>query len=853
MGEVDCGAIGSGLACRAIMKTRSRSKPLTVPSRVALGICLLLAATTSAELAYQKPPRAVLDVLNAPTPPAYFLSPSRDALLLMSPVRYPPISDLAQPMLRLAGARINPNTNAEHNGPHYSALALKRIPDGPETPVELPAGMKMSAFRWSADGKLLAFINVIATGVELWVVDVATAKARRMESVRINPMLESSINWMRDQKTLLVKLVPPGRGAPPPTPAVPNGPNTQQSSGEGGPSSTYEARDVLKDHHDEELFIYYGTSQLAAVDTATSKISPIGKPGLYQLVLLSPDGQNLLVETIHRPFSYLNAASRFPREVEVWNLKGELMHKLASLPLFDQVPINGVPTGARDYHWRPTQPATLVWAEALDGGDPKKKVPHRDRILTLKSPFTGAPAELFKTQERFTGAQFGEASGLVLITDYDRDRRWTRTFALNADDQTVAPRLIWDRSVSDRYNDPGYPVYRRLPNGASAIQQDGDSIYLSGMGSSPDGDRPFLDRLNLATLKTERLFRCDKTSYEIFIGWIDSTAGMFLTKRESPAMTPNFYLRTLDRRPVKQVEPGEASLSSTLRPFTKIPDPTPQLRRITQQLVKYKRADGVELSFTLYLPAGYKKGTRLPTVVWAYPLDYNDARVAGQVSGSPRHAMSIVGPSYLFFVLDGYAVIDPTMPVVGHPETAYDTFIEQLVANAKAAVDKAVEMQVTDPERVGVMGHSHGALMTATLLGHSDLFRAGVARSGAYNHVMRPFGFQNERRTLWEAQETYVKLSPVVYANKINKPLLLIHGEADVNPGTVPLQSERLYQAIRGTGGTVRLVMLPFESHGYSARESTEHTLWEMLSWFDKYVKKAAPRNGPQKLTRVVP
>jgi dipeptidyl aminopeptidase/acylaminoacyl peptidase len=274
--------------------------------------------------------------------------------------------------------------------------------------------------------------------------------------------------------------------------------------------------------------------------------------------------------------------------------------------------------------------------------------------------------------------------------------------------------------------------------------------------------------------------------------------------------------------------------------LTHYKDPAPQLRSIKKELVTYKRPDGVQLSFTLYLPPDYKPGERLPTIVWAYPLEFNDAGTAGQVVGSPNLFTTLNGNSILFMLTQGYAILDnATMPVVGDPETVNNTYIEQIVASAKAAIDKAVDMGVTDRNRVGVGGHSYGAFMTANLLAHSDLFRAGVARSGAYNRTLTPFGFQSERRTLWQAPEMYARVSPFMYADKIKTPLLLIHGEADNNPGTFPVQSERMYQAIKGNGGTVRLVLLPLESHGYVARESVEHVLYEMISWFDRWVKPA--------------
>jgi dipeptidyl aminopeptidase/acylaminoacyl peptidase len=803
----------------------------------------LWAGHAFAQQKYEKPPQQILDVLNAPLPPTPFLSPTRDTIALAQPMTYPAISDLAEPMLRLAGVRINPRTNAERSYIYYwVSLTLKKISDGTEIPVALPAGVRrIGQPRWNADGTMFVFTNEASNGVELWVVDIATQKARQIPGLHVNPLLGSAVQWMPDQKTLLVKIIPAERGAPPEPPVVPPGPKIQESVGVSTASSTYEARDVLKNPYDADLFDYYTSSQLAFVNALSGDVTRIGKPDVFGQVNPAPGGRYLLVERIHRPYSYLCAYYRFPKEVEVWATAGELVETLASLPLADQVPIDGVPTGARDYMWRPTEPATLLWAEALDGGNPKTKVPNRDRIM-LKPVGTTA-VELSKTEQRFENLQWIEKGGLILISDYDPDRHWTRTYILNADDRKIPPRLLWDMSTDDRYKNPGYPVYRVLPTGAWAIMQQNEWAYLDGNGSSPEGDRPFLDRLNLRTFKTERLFRSDRSSYEYFVAWLDAAAGTFITRRESPADPPNFFARTLAKKPLKGAPEGEASWSSTSRAITQFPNPTPQLTGITKRLVTYKRADGIPLSFMLYLPPGYKPGTRLPTVVWAYPLDYAEQGVAGQIEGSSQVFTTIRGTSELFFLLQGYAVLDDAaMPVVGPPETAYDTFPEQIVANAKAAIDKAVELGVTDPERVGVGGHSHGALMTANLLVYSDLFRAGIARSGAYNHTMRPFGFQNERRTFWQARDTYIKLSPVLQADKINEPLLLIHGELDQNPGTVPMQSEKLYEALRGIGKTVRLCMLPYESHGYAARESTEHVLYEMLSWFDRYVKNAPPR-----------
>jgi dipeptidyl aminopeptidase/acylaminoacyl peptidase len=817
------------------MKSVSNAVSGSITKRAAVLILIAAFATSAfAQQGYKRPPQEVLDILTAAVTPTASVSPARDSILLSTGLRYPPIADLAQPMLRLAGLRINPNTNGPHRYQYAVALTLKRISDGSEVKIVLPPGAKVGFPQWSANGKHFAFANTTNTGIELWVGDSANGNVRKLKGVALNDTEGEAFQWMPDSKTLLVQLVPAKRRPAPAASDVPREPNWQESTGRVGPVRTFQ--DLLKTPYDEDLFEYYATSQLALVDSSNGKISEVGQPAIFQSEEVAPDGQYILLGRIRRPFSYLYPTFAFPREVEVWDLKGKAIHKLASLPLADQVPIDGVTTGPRSYRWRPTEPDTLMWVEALDGGDPKKKVPHRDRVLTLKAPFSTAPVELTQIEHRFAGATFGEKDGLLLLSDFDRDRRWVRTFMMSADKPGEAPKLVWSRSVQDRYGDPGTPVTRVLPNGKRAILQNGDSIYLTSIGATPEGDRPFLDRFNLQTQKSERLFRSDATQYEAFVALLDDNAAKFITRQESITAAPNYYVRTS----------GPAG-SNPIVPLTTFPDPTPQLRGIKKQLVTYKRADGVQCSFTLYLPPGYKEGTRLPTVVWAYPLEFNDPGTAGQVAGSTQRGTQIVGPSHLFFLLQGYAILDnATMPVVGDPETMNNTYVEQIVMSAKAAIDKATEMGVTDPERVGVGGHSYGAFMTANLLAHSDLFRAGIARSGAYNRTLTPFGFQSERRTLWEAPEMYIKVSPFMVADKINEPILFIHGEADDNTGTFPIQSERMYQAVRGHGGTVRLVTLPLEAHGYAARETIEHVLYEMITWFDKYVKNAQPRSKDQ-------
>jgi dipeptidyl aminopeptidase/acylaminoacyl peptidase len=823
---------------------QSSPSPSKSPSKTTAAATL-----ADADSGYNQPPKNILDAMHAPSPPFPIVSPTYDTLLLLSWQDYPSISRVATPYLRLAGVRVEPKNHSRHDtqGGYgitrcATGFELVHVADGAQTHVTLPPNACPGAPVWDAEGKRFAFANIAADAVELWIGDAKTGKVRQVPGARLNPMFNEELQWMPDQKAVLVKLVPKDMGAPPPEPVAPIGPSIQETTGEKGQSSTYENRDTLGNKHDEDLFDYYATTQLALVDAATLAITPIGKPGNYDSLSPAPDGRHILVAAIHKPYSYVTTYDRFPKEIEVWDTAQPshvAAHTIASLPLSDRVPIHGVPLGPRDFSWRATDPATIIWAEALDGGDWNVNVPARDKIMLLKTPFTSPAIEITRTEQRYDGLLWTEQPGVALLNEFDQNRHWRRSFIIDIDDRQPKPRLLWDLSTDEQYANPGKPVRRKLANGESVLRMDGDSIYLTGDGASPDGDRPFLDQLDLKTLKSQRLFRCDKTSYEEFLSFTGAGTHKFLTWHQSPADPPNAYTRTLAS--AVDAPTGEASFASTSVALTHVPDPTPEVRKIQKRLVKYKRADGLDLSFTLYTPPDYKEGTRVPTILYAYPEDYADASKAAQVTGSQETFTRL--RQYRFLLLAGYAIIDDAaFPIVGDPKKAYDTYLEQLVADAKAAVDEAVRLGVADRDRIGVTGHSHGAMMTANLIAHSDLFRAGVATSGAYNKTLTPFGFQNERRSVWEATDVYLKVSPFFSADKIKIPLLLIHGAEDANPGTIPMQSRTFFEAIRGNGGTTRLVMLPHEPHWYTAMESNEQEVYEMLRWFDKYVKNAPPR-----------
>ncbi len=799
-----------------------------IQSRAARLIPVLLALALAAPFLaaqepYKLPPQNVQDILNAPPTPRVSLSPNREVMLLVESESMPAIATLAQPLLRIAGMRITPANNSRQVLTFSTGLKLKTIATGQERTIDLPAGIKLTGASWSDDGKSIFFSRYLDDGVELWIADAATGKAKALTPARLN-MVTGGLAQMPGGKSVLCSMIPQGRGAAPAEPRVPIGPTVQVSGGKQTKVATLQ--DLLKNPHDEALFEYYATAQIVEVDLATGEAKPIGKPGIYAGVEPSPDGSYILVERIKRPFSYSVSAYDFARSTEVWDRAGNPVKTVADLPPAEDVPMNGVPTGPRSVGWQPLKPATLIWTEALDGGDTEKQVPFHDRVVTLAAPFAGEPREVFKSANRFGGLTWFAQPGRVIASEMNRRQRKRISWIINVDDPSVAPQKLFDLNTQDAYNDPGSPVMTSL-DGARVILQDKDWnwIYLTGNGASPKGDRPFLDKWNLKTGEKTRLFQCLDGKYQSFVGFVAGPdRGTIVISQESKTEVPNYHLYSLKTR--------------TSKPLTAFVDPAPQMTGVRKQMIKYKRNDGVDLSGTLYLPADYKEGTRLPVVIWAYPLEYGDASTAGQVRGSTDRFTFYRGTSQLFFVTQGYAVLDnATMPVVGDPKTVNDTFVTQIVANAQAAIDALDKMGVGDPKRVGVGGHSYGAFMTANLLAHCDLFAAGIARSGAYNRTLTPFGFQSEQRSLWEAPETYLKMSPFMYADKIKTPLLMIHGMADNNSGTFPIQSERLFAALKGFGATARFVYLPHESHGYSARESVMTVLAEMIEWFDTYVK----------------
>jgi dipeptidyl aminopeptidase/acylaminoacyl peptidase len=780
---------------------------------------------------YRLPPAPIAQIIDADPTPVISLSRDRSVMAVMNRENLPSIAAVSEPILRLAGARLNPRTNGptEARTSYLRSLEFTPVKGGKRVKAQLPDGARFFAPSWSPDGRRLAVVVEARDGLELWLVEVNTGRANRVLPAIMNGAFGAAYSWLPDSSGLLVRTIPTGRGAAPAAPTAPSGPLVQQSSGRAAPVRT--AQDLLQTPHDEALFDHYFTSQLMKVGVGGEMQGLVGQPGVYSGASISPDGRYILVTRLKRPYSYIVPAGRFPTEILVLDWSGKTVRTVVDRPLADNLPppFDAVVTGPRSVGWRDDADATLVWAEAQDDGDPRKKVEIHDRVLMQAAPFTAEPTVLVDLKERFGGVSWGRADFALVQSSWFDTRHETR-LAVNPSAPGPA-RVLVSRNYQGRYDNPGDVLMRTLPNGRSVIRftADGKSMLMTGEGDTAKGAFPFLSAMSLADGASKRLWAAGESHYERVLDVADEAGTRIITRRESGTEPPNYFLRPLK--------------GGKLIPLTDFPDPAPQFAQVTKQEVKYKRADGVQLSGTLYLPAGYDK-TRdgpLPMLMWAYPAEFTDARVAGQTVDTSNRFTRPGGASHLFLLTQGYAIFDnPSMPIVGvDGAEPNDTYIEQLTANAEAAVKAVVDLGVADRDRIAVGGHSYGAFMTANLLAHTDLFRAGIARSGAYNRTLTPFGFQSEQRTYWEATDTYTKMSPFTYATKINEPILLIHGGADDNSGTFPVQTERFFAALKGAGATARYVVLPNEAHGYRARESTLHTLWEMSDWMDRYVKAA--------------
>jgi dipeptidyl aminopeptidase/acylaminoacyl peptidase len=807
------------------------TNPLPFMKRTLLSLFLLstsLGVFAQDAVSYQQPPKAMADLLLAKPTPSVSIDSKAEWMLLSERNSYPSVEELAMPEFRIAGLRINPNNFSLSRQTFINNFSLKNIKTGKTSTITgLPVPLFAGIPEWNPSETKISFTNTTQKGVDLYLIDIATAKAVKVNKQPLNVVLGNGISWI-DDETILYRVATKPASAAPVKPLMPKGPTVQQNLGKASPSATFQ--DLIKSPYDEQLFEFFATSQLVQYKNGIQ--TPIGQPAIYASLSVSPDKKYLLQRTINKPFSYLVTSRGFPATVKITDLSGKLVKALAELPSTEGTPsgYDNTQNVTRDYDWRDDEAATITWAQPLDSGLIKKKVPFHDAVYALSAPFSGSAKELFKTETRYRGTTWGDAT-LALVAEGLRSKQTSKVSRYNPAAGTL--ETLYALNQTDAYNDPGDPVTTKNKFGRHVVQtvDNGTKLLMNNtVGSSAKGDLPFLAKFDLATKKNEIIWRSAEGTYEYVADVLDPNKLILVTRKESQKDVPNYFIKNLVLRVAD-------------RPLTSFSNPYPGLEGIIKEKISYKRADGVDLTGNLYLPKGYDKAKDgpLPTLIWAYPREFNSAADAAQIRGSKDRFTVISWASPIFWVTQGYAVLDNAeMPIVAKDgKKPNDTYVEQLVANAEAAINKLSDLGVGDRNRMAVGGHSYGAFMTANLLAHTNLFKAGIARSGAYNRTLTPFGFQNEERTYWDVPQLYYEMSPFSYANKIKTPILLIHGDSDDNPGTFPINSERLFNAIKGFGGTTRFVFLPYEAHSYRGKENLLHMLWEMNTWLDTYVKNA--------------
>lgn len=781
---------------------------------------------------YQKPPQEILELVDVPKAPSIFLDEKKEHMILLFRDAYKSIEELSQEELRLGGLRIDPKTNIGSRVTYFNNVKIKSLKKtgGESVQVKgLPVNPKLTNFRWSPDQKKLALTHTTTNGVELWVLDIATHSLSKLTDATINANIGGVINWFEDSKSLLVKMISDKRKPLINTKtAIPTGPTISVNDGKKAQNRTYQ--DLLKNTNDEFNFEQLSQSGLYKVSLNGKKTKWLDTD-IYTSVKFSPDGKYILITTINKPFSYLVPYQRFPSKTTVYNKEGEKVEVVVEVPLIEDLPkgFMAVRAGKRSFSWRNDKPATLFYKKALDGGDPEQKVDYRDEVFELEAPFKAEGKSIIKTINRSGGIEWGNNS-IAIAHDYWWETRNTKSYVFNPSDASQEPSIISDRNYQDTYSNPGSFVTEKNEMGSSVLTLVKDNAFLIGDGFTKDGQFPFVDQINLTSQKKKRIYQSEYTDKVEDLRKYDPKKNELLVRIESAKEYPNYYIKDLNKDQATQI-------TSFKNPFVSI-------QNVHKEVIKYKREDGLELSGTLYLPVGYDKESKekMPMILWAYPTEYKDKSSASQSAKNPNKFTYPYYGSMIYWVTRGYVVLDDaSFPIVGEGDTEpNDNFMEQLVSNAKAAIDAVDELGYIDRTKVAVGGHSYGAFMVANLLSHSDLFAAGIARSGAYNRTLTPFGFQREARNYWEAPDVYNTMSPFMNADKMKYPLLLVHGGADNNSGTYPMQSERYFNALKGLGATVRLVILPKESHGYSSKESILHLLWEQDQWLEKYVKNRA-------------
>jgi dipeptidyl aminopeptidase/acylaminoacyl peptidase len=533
------------------------------------------------------------------------------------------------------------------------------------------------------------------------------------------------------------------------------------------------------------------------------------------------------------------------------------------------------PDGRRDLTWRPDgngmsflqlEPARKDAKDAKETKDAKdaKEPPRKDRVMQWLPPFGKDDAKVvYETPHRIASAQYSADCKLLFLTQtIDGQRQIT---AVDLDDPKTT-YVIYRAPAAGRGGPPkrddgdakkddtdgeqppgrggqfgaagggGPSLLTRTAGGGVRVVRisSGGDVYLTGTERARGGDapfpRPYIDRVNIKTGKKDRIFEGKGEMLET----IDAVDGDDITRvfttRQKTDVVPDSYVTELDGGKVTK-------LTDNVDHFA-------WFRDLKVQRFQVTRVDGFRFWVRVTTPPDAKG--KLPALFWIYPREYADQAAynasAGRTAAANTGRYTTPGPrSMALLTLAGYAVVEPDVPIVGPPGRMNDNYIPDLRNSLWAAIDELDKRGLIDRDRLAVGGHSYGGFSTANALAHTPFFKAGIAGDGNYNRTLTAMTFQTERRHLWDARETYLEMSPLLWANRVNGALLMYHGMEDANVGTDPIHAEHLFRALDGLGKPAALYMYPHEGHGPVAQETVLDLWARWVAWLDMHVKDAKP------------
>jgi len=841
---------------------------MSAPSRVlaprsalvALGILAILGAPPLSgqsqllhEEGYLRPSSEIADLVTAPRHESALLtnlSPAGDRFLRTESDGLTPLADLALPFHRLGGLALDPAGSRARSLTTGGSARLTLIDWRAERTiqVEVPTGATVSGTRWSPDGGAVGFLVNEPGGSFLHVADAADGASRRLTERALLATRVTAFEWSGDGAHVYAVLVPEGRGPEPVRPAVPTTPLVRVAAAEENRLRTYPS--LLQDPHDQALLEYHTTGQLARIRVADGSVQPIGSPAMIESIDVPPSGDHLRVRTTERPFSYIVPVSQFGDLDEIWDLEGTALAELERRAVREGAPLPEADADEeprRSLGWHPDGGGLVFLQWATQGNDQGNDVdeadadgveatngPRLDRVVRWLPPFDDTAREvLFESQTEIRSLRFGgDASWLFLA---ERVRGTERLYAVHLDDPDTRYTLSeWD--PDDFHANPGSLLTTTNALGASVVRtsSDGGSVYLSGTAHFEDPEtnapRAFVDRVEIASGERERIWEAAEDLFERLVAVVDDDLNEIILAREGPTTVPDSWL--LDRR------------DGSLVPLTRNADPHPIVTQMRRERITVTRADGIRFKVNVTFPPDYpdyQEGTRLPAMFWFYPREYADQEAYDRSwrTYNPNRFVTAGPRSMDILAAAGYLVVEPDHPIVGPQERINDRFVVDLRQNHLAVIDALDERGWIDRRRLALGGHSYGGFGTINAMVHTPYFRAGIAGAPNTNRLLTPIGFQSERRALWDARETYLEMSPFLYAERLQGALLLYHGADDQNVGTFPDNSWRMIHALNGLGKTAALYVYPHEDHGPAAEETLLDLWARWVAWLDHYVKDA--------------